>query len=120
MELLFFVVTFFFFDLFLVLGSSVSILFIKLNLFLVSIFDADDSVGWLDRFDVFKLTREDDVGVWSLLDCSKWSIFDVDGSVYWFDRFDNFKRSREDEVGVWSLLDRGGRSALLFGSVVEE
>ena len=43
------------------LGSSVSILSIKLNLFLVSIFDI--SVGWLGRFDNFKRFREDDVGV---------------------------------------------------------
>ena len=61
----------FFFNLFFVLGSSVSILSIKLNLFLVSIFDV--SVGWLGRFDNFKHSREDDVGVWSLLDCGECS-----------------------------------------------
>ena len=59
----------FFFDLFLVIGSFVPIFSIKLNLFLVSIFHV--SVGWLGRFDNFKRFREDDVGVWSLLDCGE-------------------------------------------------
>ena len=62
-----------FFDLFLVLGSSVSILSIELNLFLVSIFDVDGSEVWLGRFDNFIRSREDDVGVWSLLDCGECS-----------------------------------------------
>ena len=51
----------FFLIYFFVLSSSVSILSIKLNLFLVSIFDI--SVGWLGRFDNFKHSCEDDVGV---------------------------------------------------------
>ena len=62
----------YFSDLFFVLGSFVSILSIKLNLFLVSIFDI--SVGWLGRFDNFNHSREDDVGVWSLLDCGECSL----------------------------------------------
>ena len=58
-------------DLFLWLGSSVSILSIKLNLFLVSIFDVNGSVDWLDRFDNFKRSREDEVGGWFLLHCGE-------------------------------------------------
>ena len=66
------------------LGSSVSVLSIKLNLFLVSIFDVDSSVGGLRRFDNFKSSREDDFGVWSLLDWGECSALFGSGLEFWF------------------------------------
>ena len=101
----------FFFDLFLVPGSSVLILSIKLSLFLVSIFDVDGSIGWLGWFDSFKRSREDDVGVWSLLDCGECSalIFGSGFDVWFFLRL--------------SILEVGGRCCrknfkLLSGTVI--
>ena len=62
------------FYLFLLLGSSASILSIKLNLFLVSIFDVDGSIDWFGEFHNFKRSREDEDGLWSLLDCGERSV----------------------------------------------
>ena len=74
-------------DMFLLLGSSVFILSVRLNFFLVSISDVDESVDWLGRFVNFKYSREDEVGVCSLLDCGECSaltLFDSGFEVWFF------------------------------------
>ena len=87
-----------FLDLFLLLGSSVSIISNKLNLFLVSVFNVDGSVDWLGRFDNFKRSGEDEFGVWPLLNCGERSALSLFGSGFevWF--FFSF-----------SILEVGGR-----------
>ena len=60
----------------------------------MSIFDV--SVGWLGRFDNFKRSREDDVGVWSLLDCGECYALFGSGFDVWF-----FPRLSVLEVGGW-------------------